>query len=134
MHKHIQELYVFFMGIFFLQCAQEACQIHSAPHPSVWDALHGVCLPAREHRSRGTDLHRARPRILSGTTHNTGTNLSINTEILEIQVCSGCAFLIFNTVPIILFCSEGIRCCPALLFPEWRGKSILYFICRLIIK
>ena len=64
----------FFMGV-FLHCVQEAGQVHSAPDPSVWDALHGVCLPARKHGSRGPNLHRAGSGILSGETHNTDTDL-----------------------------------------------------------
>uniref|UniRef100_A0AAQ4Q3T6 Growth hormone releasing hormone receptor a n=1 Tax=Gasterosteus aculeatus aculeatus TaxID=481459 RepID=A0AAQ4Q3T6_GASAC len=44
----------------------ETGQVHAVPHPSVWHALHGLCLPAREHGSRGQALHRTGPGILSG--------------------------------------------------------------------
>lgn len=61
-------------------CVQEAGQIHPAPHPPVWDALHGVRLPAREHRSTGANLNRARSGILSGKKHTTQTQITINTN------------------------------------------------------
>lgn len=50
---------------------QEIGQIHPAAHSPVWDALHGVRLPARKHRSWSPNLYRAGTGILPGAAADT---------------------------------------------------------------
>lgn len=58
--------YLFLISLFFCFSPQEVGQIHSVSHPSVWDALHCICLSAWEHWSSSQTLHWAGAGILSG--------------------------------------------------------------------
>lgn len=88
---------------------QETGQIHPAAHSPVWDALHGVRLPARKHRSWSPNLYRAGTGILPGAAADTHAK----------RRRSGPASAAFNGS----FVPAGVCCGVAVLFLERWGKE-----------